>query len=120
MVEEPSHVKKLITIHLRKIGLRQATIERPSFLHTSILFCFHVCSTDLTGFGDINISAILNSFQMGYDKRVRPNYGGRTFFLHLHPFIMFVNKYSLFLISDTGMVVRYTCTVRVGPIRNHI
>ena len=28
-------------------------------------------------FGDVNISAILNSFQMGYDKRVRPNYGGK-------------------------------------------
>lgn len=26
--------------------------------------------------GEVNISAILNSFQMGYDKRVRPNYGG--------------------------------------------
>ena len=26
--------------------------------------------------GDVNISALLNSFQMGYDKRVRPNYGG--------------------------------------------
>ena len=30
----------------------------------------------------VNISAILNSFQMGYDKRVRPNYGGK-FSLHL-------------------------------------
>ena len=29
-------------------------------------------------FGDVNISAILNSFQMGYDKRVRPNYGGKA------------------------------------------
>ena len=27
---------------------------------------------------DVNISALLNSFQMGYDKRVRPNYGGKT------------------------------------------
>jgi hypothetical protein len=27
--------------------------------------------------GDVNISALLNSFQMGYDKRVRPNYGGK-------------------------------------------
>ena len=29
---------------------------------------------------DVNISALLNSFQMGYDKRVRPNYGGKTNF----------------------------------------
>jgi len=33
-----------------------------------------------TNFGDVNISAILNSFQMGYDKRVRPNYGGKFSF----------------------------------------
>lgn len=33
-------------------------------------------SSNEHGFGDVNISAILNSFQMGYDKRVRPNYGG--------------------------------------------
>ena len=36
---------------------------------------FNFSSND-HGFGDVNISAILNSFQMGYDKRVRPNYGG--------------------------------------------
>lgn len=34
--------------------------------------------SNAAGFGDVNISAILNSFQMGYDKRVRPNYGGKT------------------------------------------
>lgn len=27
--------------------------------------------------GDVNISAILDSFSVGYDKRVRPNYGGK-------------------------------------------
>lgn len=26
--------------------------------------------------GDVNISAILDSFSVNYDKRVRPNYGG--------------------------------------------
>ena len=30
---------------------------------------------------DVNISALLNSFQMGYDKRVRPNYGGKAFLI---------------------------------------
>ena len=34
---------------------------------------------------DVNISALLNSFQMGYDKRVRPNYGGKTNFPILYP-----------------------------------
>ncbi|CAB3249333.1 unnamed protein product, partial [Arctia plantaginis] len=27
-------------------------------------------------FGDVNISSILDSFSISYDKRVRPNYGG--------------------------------------------
>jgi hypothetical protein len=27
--------------------------------------------------GDVNISAILDSFSISYDKRVRPNYGGK-------------------------------------------
>lgn len=27
--------------------------------------------------GDVNISAILDSFSVSYDKRVRPNYGGK-------------------------------------------
>ncbi len=40
--------------------------------HVSFFF-----SNPGSGFGDVNISAILNSFQMGYDKRVRPNYGGK-------------------------------------------
>lgn len=28
--------------------------------------------------GDVNISAILDSFSISYDKRVRPNYGGKN------------------------------------------
>lgn len=28
-------------------------------------------------FGDVNISAILDSLSVSYDKRVRPNYGGQ-------------------------------------------
>lgn len=30
--------------------------------------------------GDVNISAILDSFSVSYDKRVRPNYGGECLF----------------------------------------
>lgn len=29
-------------------------------------------------FGDVNISEILDSFSHSYDKRVRPNYGGKN------------------------------------------
>lgn len=31
--------------------------------------------------GDVNISAILDSFSVSYDKRVRPNYGGECLLL---------------------------------------
>ena len=42
------------------------------------VYCsFSSTSTDAADFNDVNISSILNSFQMGYDKRVRPNYGGK-------------------------------------------
>lgn len=27
--------------------------------------------------GDVNVSTILDSFSVSYDKRVRPNYGGK-------------------------------------------
>ena len=33
--------------------------------------------------GDVNISAILDSFSVSYDKRVRPNYGGMYLFFYL-------------------------------------
>ncbi|KAF0771093.1 gamma-aminobutyric acid receptor subunit beta-like isoform X1 [Aphis craccivora] len=32
-------------------------------------------------FGDVNISAILDSFSLSYDKRVRPNYGGDRMYI---------------------------------------
>jgi hypothetical protein len=47
---------------------------KETVISTKNVFCF----SGNAGFGDVNISAILNSFQMGYDKRVRPNYGGET------------------------------------------
>ena len=45
----------------------------------------NIFSSNEHGFGDVNISAILNSFQMGYDKRVRPNYGGKLGSNNKHP-----------------------------------
>ena len=45
----------------------------------------NIFSSNEHGFGDVNISAILNSFQMGYDKRVRPNYGGKLGSKNKHP-----------------------------------
>lgn len=38
--------------------------------------------------GDVNISALLTSFQTGYDKRVRPNYGGKRYMIRFLIIIM--------------------------------
>lgn len=39
--------------------------------------------------GDVNISAILDSFSVSYDKRVRPNYGGEYLWIVLPIFFFF-------------------------------
>lgn len=46
-------------------------------LSTYCILCFvHRGAGGGGMFGDVNISAILDSFSISYDKRVRPNYGG--------------------------------------------
>jgi len=56
-------------------------------------------SSNEHGFGDVNISAILNSFQMGYDKRVRPNYGGQAVTVGVTMFVLSISE-----LSEVGMV----------------
>jgi hypothetical protein len=58
-----------------------------SFFGYLSLLNMGVAAQSSNSFGDVNISAILNSFQMGYDKRVRPNYGGKVLLLMAHYFI---------------------------------
>lgn len=45
--------------------------------------------------GDVNISAILDSFSVSYDKRVRPNYGGKIIAFHWRHtiYLFFFTKY---------------------------
>jgi hypothetical protein len=45
--------------------------------------------------GDVNISALLTSFQTGYDKRVRPNYGGKKYMFELRFLIILMEFLSL-------------------------
>ncbi|TRY73168.1 hypothetical protein TCAL_11052 [Tigriopus californicus] len=45
---------------------------------------FNCVNRTHSAFADVNISALLNSFQEGYDKRVRPNYGGKDFTLDMY------------------------------------
>jgi hypothetical protein len=52
-----------------------------------------------TEVGEVNISALLNSFQMGYDKRVRPNYGGE--FILFNSFVTAQQVHSATTLSIT-------------------
>lgn len=45
---------------------------------TIIFLSFPNSSAGGSMLGDVNISAILDSFSVSYDKRVRPNYGGKN------------------------------------------
>jgi len=44
---------------------------------TKIIFSLYFRTGGGSMLGDVNISAILDSFSVSYDKRVRPNYGGK-------------------------------------------
>ncbi|XP_050361013.1 gamma-aminobutyric acid receptor subunit beta-like [Nymphalis io] len=57
---------------VRSLPLLLAALVAVSFPHPD-----YVAAAGGGGmFGDVNISAILDSFSISYDKRVRPNYGG--------------------------------------------
>lgn len=45
--------------------------------------------------GDVNISAILDSFSVSYDKRVRPNYGGKNHF-YIYFFWLWIHQFSFY------------------------
>lgn len=49
-------------------------------------------------YGDVNISAILDSFSGSYDKRVRPNYGGESTFPY--SYIIYVFWYFIVLTNN--------------------
>nr|QQH14674.1 GABA-gated chloride channel [Blattella germanica] len=44
--------------------------------------------------GDVNISAILDSFSLGYDKRVRPNYGGTPVEVGITMYVLSISSLS--------------------------
>ena len=45
--------------------------------------------------GDVNISALLTSFQKGYDRRVRPNYGGPAVTVGVNMYILSFSSVSV-------------------------
>ena len=58
---------------LLMVGILAAFFDRTAM--------FGVAAQNKGNLGDVNISALLTSFQVGYDKRVRPNYGGKRYTL---------------------------------------
>lgn len=55
--------------------------------------------------GDVNISAILDSFSVSYDKRVRPNYGGKSNNLLYLIFLLFFLYFLLFFFWVFGNIL---------------
>ncbi|XP_052862819.1 gamma-aminobutyric acid receptor subunit beta isoform X2 [Anopheles cruzii] len=51
--------------------------------------------------GDVNISAILDSFSVGYDKRVRPNYGGPPVEVGVTMYVLSISSVSEVLMDFT-------------------
>ncbi|KAG5896201.1 hypothetical protein JTB14_006649 [Gonioctena quinquepunctata] len=44
--------------------------------------------------GDVNVSAILDSFSVSYDKRVRPNYGGPPVVVGVTMYVLSISSLS--------------------------
>lgn len=75
--------------------------------------------------GDVNISAILDSFSVSYDKRVRPNYGGELYVIKntkvtkSDTIVLNANIY-IYILCTTNRVVSVIChsinTVKVRHI----
>ncbi|KOB78816.1 Uncharacterized protein OBRU01_01726 [Operophtera brumata] len=60
-------------------------------------------------FGDVNISSILDSFSISYDKRVRPNYGGQPVEVGITMYVLSISS-----LSEVQMVTTYVA--RAAPV----
>lgn len=93
-----------------KCFLRQIRVGRCFMLTDNV---FNLCRSPGGSYlGDVNISAILDSFSVSYDKRVRPNYGGKLFFLwvlcSLEPELTASSTLSKFFSSKRFVVFKYS------------
>ncbi|XP_027838735.2 gamma-aminobutyric acid receptor subunit beta-like isoform X2 [Aphis gossypii] len=61
----------------------------------------HAASQGGGMFGDVNISAILDSFSLSYDKRVRPNYGGPPVEVGVTMYVLSISSVSEVLMDFT-------------------
>merc|ERR1712110_153375 len=58
------------------MGLKQKLTFLLSVIFLTLVHCSRTQNFNKVSASSVNISYILNSFMVGYDKRVRPNYGG--------------------------------------------
>ena len=63
-------------------------------MFVSLLFLSLVISPSKGSVNVANISNILNSFQVGYDRRVRPNYGGQPVTVGVTLYILSIGDLS--------------------------
>ncbi|CAK1554879.1 unnamed protein product [Leptosia nina] len=66
-------------------------------------------------FGDVNISAILDSFSISYDKRVRPNYGGPPVEVGVTMYVLSISSVSEVLMVLVPVSSRLTRPLRRTP-----
>lgn len=78
-VNNESRWSTLSHFNIQKIIIRapQSITIHSYITFIDVLFFFRSQGGGM--FGDVNISAILDSFSLSYDKRVRPNYGGECY-----------------------------------------
>ncbi|KAF9799175.1 hypothetical protein SFRURICE_006435 [Spodoptera frugiperda] len=71
-------------------------------------------------FGDVNISAILDSFSISYDKRVRPNYGGPPVEVGVTMYVLSISSLSevKMTFAGTPRLSRPFCSAR--PAMGHV
>lgn len=85
--------------------------------------CVVMCSRSPGNYmGDVNISAILDSFSVSYDKRVRPNYGGEyrfvcTWVVLFSRAVARPFRGGTTLLRGDVVAIIHTHFVRVGPDR---
>ena len=58
------------------MGLKQKLTFLLSVIFLTLVHCSRTQNFNKVSASSVNISNLLNSFQIGYDRRVRPNYGG--------------------------------------------
>ncbi|CAH2034740.1 unnamed protein product, partial [Iphiclides podalirius] len=68
-------------------------------------------------FGDVNISAILDSLSVSYDKRVRPNYGGPPVEVGVTMYVLSISSVSEVLMVLATVSSRLSRSPRPQPLR---